>query len=72
MDKGIFAIDITINAVQTGMQMEKFKALAKKAHNKATARVYSEEEKSAIRQQYLIAIRDFARFGKLPNNNSKR
>lgn len=69
IDKGIFVIDLTVNAIKTGMQLEKFKELAKKAHEKATARVYTEEEKRAIRQQYLETIRDFARFGRVPNNN---
>jgi len=69
VDKGIYKIDITLNAIRTGDQMDKYKELAKKAHDKAVARVYTEEEKRAIRQQYLDTIRDFARFGSLPNNN---
>lgn len=69
LDKGIYVIDLTINAVKTGMQMEKFKELAQKAHDKAVARVYTEEEKNEIRKQYLDSIRDFARFGSVPNNN---
>lgn len=49
--------------------MDKFKELAQKAHDKAVARVYTEEEKNEIRKQYLDSIRDFARFGSVPNNN---
>ncbi len=70
MDKGIFVIDITTNAVKTGIQLEKYKELALKAHDKAVARVYTEEEKREIRNQYLNTIRDFARFGKLPTQKN--
>lgn len=63
IDKGIYVIDLTLNAVKTGMQMEQFKELAEAAYQRASARVYTEEEKVEIRKQYLDVIRDFARFG---------
>lgn len=70
-DKEILLIDLTAYAIKLGMQEEKFKKLAKAAHDRAIAKVYSEEEKDAIRKQYLDALREFARFG-VRNDDSKR
>lgn len=63
VERGILLIDLTMYSIKLGMQEEKFKELAKAAHDRATARVYTEEEKVEIRKQYLDAIRDFGRFG---------
>lgn len=63
LDYGIFGIDITVNAIEEGMKKAEFKDLALKAHNKAIAKVYTEEEKNAIRQQYLDLLGKFVAFG---------
>lgn len=71
LDKGILKIDLTIDSIKVAMQEEQYKKLAEAAYGKATARVYTEVEKDAIRKQYLDALRDFARFGNgLSDNNT--
>jgi len=56
IDSGINKIDLTIDAIELGRQIPEFEQLATEAWKKATARVYTEEEKNAIRQQYLKII----------------
>lgn len=63
IDFGIFKIDITINAIQEGMKKSEFKDLAQKAHDSAIKKVYTEQEKDAIRRQYLDILSKFVAFG---------
>lgn len=63
VDKGILVIDITIDAVQVGLEESEFKDLAAQAYNHAVARVYTDEEKNQIRQEYLDTLRKFGTFG---------
>lgn len=65
VERGILTIDITVNAIKMGLRMAEFKRLAEDAHKRATKRVYTEEEKKAIREEYLKHLRDFVRFGRV-------
>lgn len=65
LDKGIYVIDLTLDSIKVGMQEKEFKEAAEAAYNRASARVYTEAEKVAIRQQYLDALAAFAKFGSL-------
>lgn len=61
LDFSIFNISLTINSLQVGMKYEKFREHAIVAYKKAKAKVYTEEEKRAIRKEFLDATRDFVR-----------
>jgi len=50
---GIFLIDVSLDAIKEGQKIPEFEKLATEAWVKATARVYTEGEKDAIRKQYL-------------------
>lgn len=63
MDNGIFVIDVTLDAIKEGITLDEFKDHAKIAYDKATAKVYKEEEKLAIRQEYLDIISKFGAVG---------
>lgn len=56
IESGIFQIDLTLDAYREGQKLKQFKKLASKAYKKATAKVYSEEEKIEIRKEYLKII----------------
>lgn len=62
-DAGILKIDLTIASIKVALQDEKFKDLAKKAYDKTILRVYTYEEKVAIRKQYQDIIREFGSVG---------
>ena len=59
LDKGILKIDLTIDAIEMAKDSKEFRADAIAAYKTATARVYSDEEKAAIRKQYLEIARRF-------------
>lgn len=61
--QGILAIDLTAQSWKVAFEASEYREAALKAYQKATARVYTEEEKVAIRQQYLKILRDFAAVG---------
>ncbi len=63
LDLGILQIDLTIASIKVAIQDDKYKELAEKAYAHATARVYTEEEKVAIRRQYQEVLRDFGSIG---------
>lgn len=63
LDKGILLIDLTISSIKVALQEDEFKELAKKAYDHASARVYTEKEKAAIREEYLAALRSFGSVG---------
>lgn len=63
LDLGILEIDLSITSINVAIQDDTYKELAIKAYQQAIARVYTEEEKIAIRKQYQDALRDFASVG---------
>lgn len=70
LDRGILAIDLTLDSIKIALSEKEWKVAAQKAYDKATARVYTEDEKQKIREQYLDALRGFARVGSLRDNNN--
>lgn len=56
---GIYVIDLTLDAYKEAFTLDEFKEKAKEAYEHATKKVYTEEEKDAIRKQYLDIIRKF-------------
>lgn len=69
-DRGILLVDLTLDSIKIAMSEKQWKDAAKKAYDKATAKVYTEDEKQKIREQYLDALRGFARVGRLRDNNN--
>ena len=63
MDEGIMVIDITLDSLKIGMQEKEFRDLAIKQYKLATSKIFSPEEKAAIRKQYLDALDKFASVG---------
>lgn len=63
VDEGILKLDLTIDSIKRGMSIPEFKKAAIDAHKKATARIYSREEKDAIKKQYIDALNKFGAFG---------
>ena len=59
--KGSLGIDLGLDALKAGMAIPEFEKLAKAAHDKAIKRQYSEEEKRAIREEYLDIVDEFTR-----------
>ena len=59
MEEGIFLIDISIDSLKEGRELKNFEVLATKAYLKASEKVYDENEKEKIRQEYLNIISDF-------------
>lgn len=66
IEMGVLVIDLTNDSIDIALEQEAWKDAAAKAYKKATAKVYTEEEKRAIRQQYLDALRKWARVGNGP------
>ena len=62
IDKGIYAIDIMADKITEAMKKADFKKLAQKAHDKAILKKYTEEEKDAIRKEYLDILGKFVAF----------
>ncbi len=63
VQRGILVIDLGASAIKIGLEEKDYKAAIEKAYKNAIARVYTEEEKVAIRKQYLDALRPFASVG---------
>lgn len=66
MEDGIFLIEISVDAYKEGRKLKEFEKAATEAYQKATAKVYEEKEKDAIRKQYLEII---SRIGAVGNPN---
>lgn len=62
-DKGILVIDLSKDSIEIALHRRDYREAAIKAYKKATAKVYTEEEKRAIRKQYLDTIRKFVSVG---------
>lgn len=69
LEAGVFYIDIGLDAYKEGQKLEEFKIEAKKAHDLAIAKVYSEAEKEAIREKYRKIIEGIAPVGSHKPNN---
>lgn len=63
VERAIIQIDIGINGIKEAMSLEEYRAFAKEAYERTTAKVYTEEEKQVIRKQYLDALSRFGAFG---------
>lgn len=68
-DRGIILIDISIDKWGEAIKDEKWREASVKAYRNASAKVYTEVEKDAIRKEYLDALSAYATFGnnKLPD-----
>lgn len=60
MDKVIETIDIKTDKLKQAMKDPVWRDRATALYNKASAKVYTEEEKDAIRKEYLKALGDYA------------
>lgn len=63
LDKGIIQLDIQIDKLKEALKDPQWRDAAEKAYKKASAKVYTEEEKDAIRKQYLDALSKYATYG---------
>lgn len=63
LDRGIIVMDIGIDKLKEALKDPQWRAAAEKAYKKASARVYTEEEKNAIRKQYIDALSKYATYG---------
>lgn len=72
-DKAIIKIDLTLDQLKEAMRDDRWKDEALKYYDEASAKVYTEEEKNAIRKKYMDALAGYASFGNgVPvNQNSK-
>lgn len=52
-ETSIFQIDLLLDAYREGQKIPEFERAAYEAYLKATSKLYTEEEKDAIRKQYL-------------------
>lgn len=56
---GVFQIDLSLDSLKEGRKLEEFKDQAEKAYQHAVERVYAEDEKQKIREQYLAIVSKF-------------
>jgi len=63
VESGIFIIDISLDALREGMKLKEFSKAATLAYDRATAKVYTEKEKEAIRREYLKIISNIGPVG---------
>lgn len=63
LDKGLILVDIQLDKLQQALKDSEWRDAAQKAYNLASARVYTEEEKNAIREQYKKALASYATYG---------
>lgn len=65
-ETGIYQIDLAIVSLREGMKLADFEKDAAAAYKKATAKIYDEEKKNAIRKEYLEIISQFGNVGDRP------
>lgn len=65
---GVYLIDLTSDALLEGMKIEEFKKIAEEEYKKAAAKVYTEAEKDAIRQEFLDTLDRYTDLGGVPDN----
>ena len=63
LDRGLIVVDIQMDRLNEALKDSQWRDAAEKAYKKAVAKVYTEEEKDAIRKQYVAALVKYARFG---------
>ena len=63
VDRGIVMLDLKIDKLKEALKDPQWHSAALKAYNKSISRVYTEEEKNAIREEYRKALSDYAGFG---------
>ena len=63
MDKGVFVIDVSLDALKEGRKLKDFEKVAEKEYKRATERLYSEQEKQEIRLKYLKIISNIGSVG---------
>lgn len=56
IETGVFVVDLSLDSYREGKKLEQFKEAAAKAYKKATAKVYDEDQKREIREEYLKII----------------
>ncbi len=69
VERGILLIDLGKYAIEVGLEQKEYREMIEKAYKNAIAKVYTEEEKGAIRKQYLDAIRKFVHVGGVRSGN---
>lgn len=70
LDRGILVIDLTLDSIKLALKEDQYRKLAEVAYKKAIAKVYTEGEKDEVRKQYLDALRDFARVGRVRDDGN--
>lgn len=70
LDRGILVIDLTLDSIKLALKEDQYRKLAEAAYKKAIAKVYTEGEKDEVRKQYLDALRDFARVGRVRDDGN--
>lgn len=63
LDKGLILVDIGIDQLKQALQDKEWRAEALDHYEKAGARLYTEDEKNAIRNEYLEALKKYATYG---------
>lgn len=63
LDKGLILVDIKIDQLKEALKDPKWREDALKYYELAGARIYSEDEKNEIRNQYLDALSKYATYG---------
>jgi hypothetical protein len=66
MEEGIYVIDLSLDSLREGQKLKEFEVAAKAAYERATARVYDEAKKQAIRKQYLDIVSRIGTVGNGP------
>lgn len=61
-DLGILKLDLTFDQINEALRNEKWKTQAVEYYKKAGSRLFTEEEKNAIRNEYLDALDDYVGF----------
>ena len=62
VDFKILVIDLTIDRIRQAIKEVQWRDAALKAYNKASARVYTEQEKEEIRAEYLKILDSYIAF----------
>lgn len=59
-ESGVYVIDLSIDSYKEGISLREFRVEARKAYEHAKSKVYTEEEKQQIRDQYVSIIGKFS------------
>ena len=61
MDEGIYAVDLTMDAIKSAIAIPEFRKAALTEYAKAKRKDLTENEKAKIRKQYLETLDRFTR-----------